>query len=128
MADTDLRGWTILVLEDEPLIGLDMAMSLEDAGAEVRGPMRDTATALAAIATEHASDDLHAAVLDVNLGDHTCEEVARRLDALGIPYVLHTGDWTGNADLIERLDVPVVRKPAQGATLVVALRRHASGS
>ena len=127
MAEADLNGWTILVLEDEPLIGLDVAMSLEDAGAHVCGPMRDAQAALAMIESEHASGPLDGAVLDVNLGDHTCEAVAQRLEVLGVPYVLHTGNWTGNADLIERLHVPVVHKPAQGVTLVAALRRRASG-
>ncbi|MBW9115605.1 hypothetical protein JNB88_18370 [Rhizobium cauense] len=34
----DPRGHSIVVIEDEPLIGIGMVAALEDAGAEVPGP------------------------------------------------------------------------------------------
>ena len=127
MADARLRGWTVLIVEDEPLIAIDVAITFEDAGATVCGPVRDVGGALEAIDAQ-ALDALDGAVLDVNLGDHTCEAVALRLAARGVPYILHTGNHQGNAALIERLHAPVVCKPARGETLIAALvRRSADG-
>ena len=61
---SDLR---VLVVEDEVLIGLDVAELLSDVGCRVAGPFRTVADALHSINEQRPA----AAVLDVNLGAET---------------------------------------------------------
>ncbi|WP_292289878.1 hypothetical protein [Marivita sp.] len=79
----------ILVLEDEVIIAIDLAVSLEEAGYAVMGPYHCAATALA----ELESGTLPRwAILDVNLGrDQTSEDVARRLTDKNVPILFLTG-------------------------------------
>lgn len=116
-----LAGWRVLVVEDEALIALDVELALEDAGARVLGPAPNEARALALIEAAAADGGLHAAVLDVDLGDHSCEGIAERLRADGVPFVLHTGDWRAEGELVEALRAPVVAKPSQTEAIVRAL-------
>lgn len=123
---TPLVGRLILLLEDEPLIGADVADTLEDAGARVLGPLRSAPDALAAIEAAHGGTSaekgpIDAAVLDVNLGDHDGEPVALRLRELGVPFVLHTGEVISGDAPIARFGAPVVLKPSRGHRLVAAL-------
>ncbi|AHM02980.1 two-component system regulatory protein [Roseibacterium elongatum DSM 19469] len=78
----------VLIVEDEILVGMDLAMSIEDAGFVVSGPYKSSAKALAAL----EADEPDLAVLDLNLGrDETSEKVAERLEQLGRPFVFLTG-------------------------------------
>ena len=73
----------VLVVEDEPLVALDIAQVLRDADFEVLGPVRSVAPALSLI--EESGCD--AAVLDINLGGETSEPIAWKLLAKGIRFV-----------------------------------------
>ena len=75
---------TVLVVEDEFLIGMDLVMTLTGAGYEVLGPAGRAVDALALL-KDHEPD---AAILDVNLGDHRVTPVAQELASRNIPYVL----------------------------------------
>lgn len=109
-----LKGRDILVVEDEPLIALDLQITLEDSGASVR-TARTLARALELVAQE-APDG---AILDVTLGDSkTCEPVARELQRLGVPFLLHSGDLDRQGELIHRLGAPVIAKPASNSVLI----------
>lgn len=126
METIPLVGRLILLLEDEPLIGADVAGTLEDAGARVLGPLRSAPDALAAIEAAHGGTSagegpIDAAVLDVNLGDHDGEPVAARLEALGVPFVLHSGEIVPRGAPITRFDAPIVLKPCHGHEIVAAL-------
>lgn len=116
-----LAGWRVLVVEDEALIALDVELALEDAGARVLGPARDERRALALIEGATAEGGMDAAVLDVDLGDHSCEGIAARLRAEGVPFVLHTGDWRAEGELVEALGAPVVAKPSSMEAIVRAV-------
>jgi CheY-like chemotaxis protein len=72
----------------------------------VVGPFSRTADALAAAKT----DDIHAAILDVNLGGETVYPVADTLMARGVPFVFATGY---GAESIDRrfACAPVLQKP-----------------
>lgn len=113
----------ILVLDDEPLILLDLECAVADAGC----------VPLTAVEPEEALEILDgepvcAAILDVSLGQgKTCEPVARALAARGVPYVLHTGD-------VERLDMAVrdlggilVPKPTPASVVVTRALQCAYG-
>lgn len=83
-----LAGCCILVVEDEPLIALDLVQTLERTGAEVVGPAAEVAEALALL-TGHLA--IHTAVLDVQLAHELCWPIADALAARNIPFVFTTG-------------------------------------
>ena len=86
MTDTPrLQGKTILIVEDEFLVGELLERLLSRAGATVIGPINDAARALA-IAQEQM---LSGALLDVELKDNTTSvEVAEILQQRQIPFVV----------------------------------------
>ena len=83
-----LRGRRILVVEDEYMTADDLQHDLEQAGAEVVGPVPSVADALRLLVTEEAIDG---AILDVNLRGEMAHPVAGVLRERGIPFVLATG-------------------------------------
>ena len=104
----------VLILDDEPIILMDLEFALEDAGAVVLDA-RSVDEALELI--ERQLPD--AAILDVNLGrGTTCAPVALRLHKLGVPFVLHTGDLDRQGELVETLGAPVIPKPSSGPQVV----------
>ena len=107
-------GPRVLVLEDEPIILMDLSFAVEGAGAKPV-PARSAVEALSAI--DDGVPDV--AVLDVNLGrGKTCKEVAERLRALGVPFVLHSGDLHRQGELIATLGAKVVPKPTPSPQVV----------
>ncbi len=116
--DFPLDGCLIMVVEDEPLIGFDVAISLESAGAQILGPFPTAATALNAMESIVTGRPLNSAVLDVNLGDHTSEAVARKLTDMSIPFVFHTGNTPVDGQVIGGIDAPIVTKPSPSSILV----------
>jgi len=99
-----------MVVEDEPLIGLDIAISLELAGAEILGPFLTAGTALKAMDATATGLSLTSAVLDVNFGDHTSEDVAKKLTDLSIPFVFHTGNVPVDGQVVRGINAPIVAK------------------
>ena len=108
-----LRGRSILVVEDEPLIGMEIRAALEDAGAFVTAT---TTVRHALILIEH--DGLAGAIMDHALGDGDSTEVSVHLKARGIPYVTYSGYAPKEGAI---LDAPHVSKPATMETLLTAL-------
>jgi len=83
-----LRGYRLLVVEDDYMIAADVAQRLEEIGAEVVGPAGSIEAALALI---EADGTIDAAVLDVNLGTTRSDPVADALRAHNVPFVFVTG-------------------------------------
>ena len=107
---------TILLVDDEPLILMDLEFAAEDAGLECL-PAPNLAEALSFI--ESHGDRLDVAVLDVSLtGNDTCLPIARELDERGIPYVIHSGDLDRQNELIRSLDAPRIAKPSASERVV----------
>src|SRR5580692_3889473 len=67
-----LTGRTVLIVEDDFLVGHDLRSFLEDAGAAIVGPIGDIAHACG-VAREQAIDG---AVLDVHMWNDTAAPVA----------------------------------------------------
>lgn len=78
---------SILLVEDDAFIALDMVDQLEKAGYRVLGPAATAADGLALL----ASAAPQAAVLDVRLADETSEPVAMELSRRQIPFVVASG-------------------------------------
>ncbi|WP_262299121.1 response regulator [Microvirga sesbaniae] len=83
-----LQDCRILVVEDEYFIAEDMALALERLGATVIGPASDREKALALLSS---SEQVDAAVLDINLRGAAVFPVADALIEQGIPFVFATG-------------------------------------
>ena len=106
---------SLLLLEDEPLILMDLEFAAEDLGCKAFCAS-DIAGALRVLNGEERID---AAVLDVTLRDgETCVPVARELDARGIPYLLHSGDRNRKNETVRELGVPHIPKPANPQTVI----------
>lgn len=78
------RNLTVLIVEDEALIALDIEMIVEDHGYGVLGPVSSVDKALKLLES-HRPD---VGLLDVNLNGETITPVARRLRDLNVPFVL----------------------------------------
>ena len=115
MPDAKLQGALILVIEDEPLIALDLSASLRDAGARVV-QAANVEGALAAIEAHACS----AAVLDFWLGEETGRAVARRLKEKRVPFLYYSGRTLD--DLTTGSGAPVISKPAGSREIVGMLR------
>ena len=86
MNSTSLTGRSILIVEDEVLIALDIANAFERAGAKVA-----TTSTLREANELVEQDDLSAAILDHALGREDSSRLCGRLKERGIPYVIYTG-------------------------------------
>jgi CheY-like chemotaxis protein len=81
-----LQGCSILVVEDGPLITMDIVTALEAAGANAT---TTTTVRHALILAEH--DGLAAAIMDHALSDGDGTQLCAGLKARGIPYVSYSG-------------------------------------
>ncbi len=109
---------SVLVVEDEALIGLELEQSLSARGIVVIGPCATIAEALDRIA-EHRPD---AALLDLNLGGEMSFAVAEALLALGGVRIVFCTGYDGDRPLPPGLtDVTVLRKPFDLEEVITAL-------
>ena len=83
---THILGRSVLVVEYEALVALDMEETLKAAGLHVMGPAASVAEAMALL--EAGTPD--AAILDLNLRGELVTPVARKLREIGVPFVLAT--------------------------------------
>ena len=96
---------TILLLEDEALIAMDMAMDLENLGFEVI-QTSTIADALSALETH----EIQAAVLDLDIRGTQTTSVAEALRARRIPFLVCSGSQFANVSEIFA-GIPTVAKP-----------------
>jgi CheY-like chemotaxis protein len=118
MVNQDFDGHSILVVEDEYLIADDIRMALEEAGAEVLGPVASVKDAEELILSRPVID---AALLDVNVRGEQIFAVADRLAELGVPFVFATG--YDQASIPDRYsDRPCLEKPIKARQIANILR------
>ena len=111
-----LRGRAIIVVEDEPLIALDVARSLEALDCRVVGPVSTVADAMGRM----SSTAIDAAVLDVNLGAEKTIEVMDTLIAGCVPFIIVTG-YAHDTLPLRFQDRPYLGKPFSHKDLVLLL-------
>ena len=108
---------SVLILEDEPFIAMDLQLAFEDAGAEAAVTV-SCDEAFAALAYRA----IDGAVLDVNLGHgETCEPIAVELRKRRIPFLLHTGDLDRAGEALRDLEAPIMAKPSGSDDVVARL-------
>jgi CheY-like chemotaxis protein len=110
-----LAGRLILLVEDEPLIALDVEKALRAAGARV---VSAGYVESGLYTTEHPA--LSAAVVDLRLGREDGRTICRRLRHLRVPFLVYTGYPIAEM-ASEWPDVPVIKKPAAGEVIVASL-------
>jgi len=108
-------GRSVLIVEDEPLIALDLHDALQEAGA----------TILAATTVNEALEliayaQICAAIVDVSLGGDDCSSVCAALAKRSIPFMFYTG-YSEAPSLSQWPSAPAVGKPVEGRTLVDAI-------
>ena len=108
-----LWGRSILVVEDELLIAMDIAGALEKAGAHAT---MTTTVRHALILVEH--DGLSGAIMDHALSDGESTALCARLKERGIPYISYSGYLAvAGADPA----APHITKPVHMDVLMTAL-------
>ncbi|WP_241659500.1 response regulator [Sphingomonas glacialis] len=100
---------SILIVEDESLIALGLAMAVEDLGSDVVGPVATVADALALLAV----GGIDAAVIDANLLDGLVTPVAMLLTEQGVPFVVHSATGLPGELASALAQAPLVMKPAR---------------
>lgn len=108
----------ILIVEDEPMVAIDIEQALTEFGFNIAGVAFSLETALELVANE----GFDAAILDVNLKGMSAEPVADAISARGLPFIVTTG--YGRDQRPEGLrDAPYLRKPYRPAELLRALEQ-----
>ncbi|MGX5829969.1 response regulator [Mesorhizobium sp. 43Arga] len=109
---------TVLIVEDQFLIAMDLKAMLEHRGWRVMGPVASVAAAISLLDVEVPA----VALLDVNLGDEMVTPVAEKLRSLHVPFAIASAydrpDQFGGPVLS---NVPNVGKPTSETRLLTVL-------
>lgn len=115
-------GHRILIVDDEPLIAMEIESTLSQAGFEIAHMAQSVETALAFLQDGVALDG---AVLDANLHDASARPVVERLQEMGVPLLIvsgysadQIGPWAEGRKLL--------RKPIVYAELIKSLTQIVS--
>ena len=110
---------TILVAEDECIIGYDLCETMAEAGYEVEGPFEAVSSAM--LAYQKKKPDL--AILDVQLGDGVVFPLAEKMMAEDVPVIFHSGHYSG-AEVNARFPGQVaLSKPASPVVMIEQVQR-----
>ena len=116
MDGSELKGHSILVVEDEPIFATETACAIVAAGGSVVGPAYCLAEAFAM--TEGA--ELDGALLDLNLRNEKVFSLADTLADRGVPIVFVTGEiWPVIPE--RHAGCRVVGKPITDTKVVAAI-------
>jgi len=118
----------VLVAEDEALVGIDVTECLEDQGIVAAGPFPSSADALTWL-RGHTPD---AAIIDVQLKDGVCADLATELTRRWVPFVVFSAELqSSNADPVFTSAIWIEKPETMGrliAALVQVLEQSASKS
>jgi two-component sensor histidine kinase/DNA-binding response OmpR family regulator len=110
---------SLLLVEDEPLVGIFMENILAELGFAVAEVCRTLDDALAAARRV----TFHGAILDMNLNGVSVYPLADLLTSQGVPFVFVTG-YSGDTVETRFVAVPLVQKPIEESALARALNAH----
>ena len=113
-----LAGQRILIVEDEPLIGIDLEAAVKDSGGIVVAIASTVVDATQSVETE----TLHGAIVDLRLRHELATPVLERLVTRNIPFVIHSGQADAAIEA-EWPGVPIIDKPALPETVMAALAK-----
>ena len=110
-------GGKLLIVEDEILIAQDLAYGPQREGIDILGPYGSIASAIDVLRT---TDDIGAAILDLNIGGRVAFDLAEQLVEKNIPFIFYTG--YDSVIVPEKFrTINRVRKPAEWPEIKKAL-------
>ena len=108
----------ILIIEDEPLIALEIEEMLEALGYSAVGQAASVEEALSAI--DRTAPNI--AVVDANLNGESVDTILATLQARKIAFIIVTGFSRDSLPpIVETSRIPVVTKPVRAVALFEAL-------
>lgn len=115
-ASTLLKGWKVLIVEDQFLLAEEMSGIIRGLGGQVVGPFATTEASLQLLRTTRV--DL--AILDINLDGEQVYVVAEELRNHNIPFFFATGyePWVVS---LQFQDAPHLEKPVNSFSLIQAI-------
>ncbi|RYG97001.1 MAG: response regulator [Alphaproteobacteria bacterium] len=119
MPDIDLERRRILVVEDEPMLALDIVDQIEQHNGVVLGPVLTLEKGLSAL-RELKPD---AAIVNIHLGPELVYELADRLLEEKVPFIIASSEL--RADIPDRYNgVPLYSKPIEMVKAAYGLIKH----
>jgi DNA-binding NtrC family response regulator len=82
-----MQKLSLLIVEDDEAVGLNLVAAAEDAGARAIGPVGSVSEALLCL----EAGGIDGAVIDIRLHDRDIMPVALRLVEKAVPFVVHSG-------------------------------------
>lgn len=116
-APVSLQQLRVLLVEDDPLICIDLETSLSDLGAVVAA-----ATNLAKGLEILRTTKLDVAVLDFDLGAETSEPIARAAAERGVPFLYLSGYSERDARFLGWPGIDVLVKPISATAIAECIR------
>jgi two-component sensor histidine kinase/CheY-like chemotaxis protein len=113
-----LRSSSVLLVEDEPLVAMEISSCLSDVGCEVVGPAGSVAGAVALIEAQR----IDAALVDANLAGDRVDRLAELLAKRGIPFMFVTGYGREGLPTAFR-ETPIIGKPFTREQLLAGVAR-----
>lgn len=109
---------SVLIMEDEFIVALDLSDLAQDLGFAVNGPFATLAEGVAALNRQRPD----AAILDVQLADGEVFPLADELRRLGVPIIFHSGHADQNALLARYPEARNASKPCPATVIARHLR------
>ena len=113
MIDKPSRSKRVLIVDDEPMIAVDLELLVLDAGYEIAGVTGRIAKALLFV----ESEIIDVAILDANLGGASSAPIADALSARGVPFLVLSGYEVDHLPRALR-GAHCLRKPASSAQII----------
>lgn len=107
----------VMIAEDEPIIGYDLCLTVEEAGCEVDGPLPNVSAAM--LSYQKRKPDL--AILDIDLGRDNVFPLAEKLLAEDVKVIFHSALYSSE-EVQERFpDAVMVEKPCPPSALLATV-------
>lgn len=106
---TSLAGLNVLLVEDEMMVSMELEIALEDAEANIVGPVDRVSQGLALAMDGLVEIDV--AILDVDLHGKDVFPVAEALAERKVPFLFHTGHGTRKELAKNFPNAPVCSEP-----------------
>ncbi len=116
----DLSGTTVLVVEDEFYLAMDIRDAVEGAGGRVIGPCQDSSAVLSELRRQIPD----CAVVDINLGNGASFEITEELQRRQVPFLFLTG-YDAASIPPELARIERIEKPSEMHRVLEAITRLA---
>lgn len=119
METPDLERRRILVVEDEPMLALDIVLQIEEHNGIVIGPVTSLDHGMKALEDEQPD----ACILNIRLGADLSYALADELLVQRVPFIFASSEQ--RADIPDRFDgVPLHAKPIEMVNAAAGLIKH----